>query len=144
MYFYGIGSSNPFHDLDVIYPLPKEMVFLFERQPSEMEVLGQPPVMIVGLVTSHILRDLRRYWVSHRAGRNISPSIGFHNHKVQKSRAEGVNPLNPPQKIPLNPAHTSHKPSKPNLRLSSHVTRHNYILAHKRFPELSVLMKKMS
>jgi hypothetical protein len=52
MYFYGIGSSNPFHDLDVIYPLPKEMMFLFEKQPSEMEVLGHSPVMIVGLVTS--------------------------------------------------------------------------------------------
>jgi hypothetical protein len=50
MYFYGIGSSNPFHDLDVIYPLPKEMMFLFEKQPSEMEVLGHSPVMIVGLV----------------------------------------------------------------------------------------------
>ncbi len=47
MYFYGIESSNPFHDLDFVYPLPKEMMFLFERQPSEMEVLGQPPVMIV-------------------------------------------------------------------------------------------------
>jgi hypothetical protein len=52
MYFYGIGSSNLFRDLDVIYTLPKEMMFLFEKQPSEMEVLEQPPVMIVGLVTS--------------------------------------------------------------------------------------------
>jgi len=56
MYFYGIGSSNPFHDL-ALYIIDLNFKFsglceLYEKQPSEMEVLGQPPVMIVGLVTS--------------------------------------------------------------------------------------------